>query len=57
MEKSQSLFIVDVRNKEEVDRGCIPGSIHVPGEVKSREMTLTSVGTSYKALFIPEFRM
>lgn len=25
-------FVVDVRTKDEVDRGRIPGSIHIPGE-------------------------
>ncbi|GAA6225314.1 thiosulfate sulfurtransferase/rhodanese-like domain-containing protein 1 [Lates japonicus] len=28
--KSQNLFLVDVRNKDEVDKGRIPGSIHIP---------------------------
>ncbi|XP_056457201.1 thiosulfate:glutathione sulfurtransferase-like [Gadus chalcogrammus] len=30
LEKSQNLFIVDVRTKEEIDKGRIPGSLHVP---------------------------
>ena len=30
--KSESLLLVDVRTKEEVDKGHIPGSIHIPGE-------------------------
>ena len=33
LEKSQNLFIVDVRTKEEIDKGRIPGSLHVPGEM------------------------
>ncbi|KAG8003994.1 Thiosulfate sulfurtransferase/rhodanese-like domain-containing protein 1, partial [Nibea albiflora] len=28
--KSQNLFLVDVRTKEEVDKGRIPGSVHIP---------------------------
>jgi len=30
--KSQNLLLVDVRTKEEVGRGHIPGSINIPGE-------------------------
>jgi len=30
-------FVVDVRTKEEVDRGRIPGSIHIPGERKDAQ--------------------
>lgn len=30
LENSQSLLLVDVRTKEEFDKGRIPGSIHVP---------------------------
>lgn len=33
VEKSSNLFLVDVRNKDEVDKGCIPGSVHIPGEI------------------------
>lgn len=32
LEKGQSLLLVDVRSKEEVDKGRILGSIHIPGE-------------------------
>ncbi|XP_010730435.1 thiosulfate:glutathione sulfurtransferase isoform X2 [Larimichthys crocea] len=28
--KSQNLFLVDVRTKDEVDKGRIPGSVHIP---------------------------
>lgn len=31
LEKSQNLLLVDVRGKEEVDKGRIPGSAHIPG--------------------------
>lgn len=31
--KSQNLFLVDVRSKEEVDKGHIQGSVHIPGEL------------------------
>ncbi|XP_075902477.1 thiosulfate:glutathione sulfurtransferase [Nelusetta ayraudi] len=30
LEKSQNLLLVDVRGKEEVDKGRIPGSAHIP---------------------------
>lgn len=31
VEKSQNLLLFDVRGKEEVDKGRIPGSAHIPG--------------------------
>lgn len=31
--KSQNLFLVDVRSKEELDKGRIPGSVHIPSEL------------------------
>lgn len=31
--KSQDLLLVDVRSKEEVDKGRIPGSIHIHGKL------------------------
>ncbi|XP_054648881.1 thiosulfate:glutathione sulfurtransferase isoform X2 [Dunckerocampus dactyliophorus] len=30
LDKGQNLFLVDVRTQEEVDKGRIPGSIHIP---------------------------
>ncbi|XP_003970293.1 thiosulfate:glutathione sulfurtransferase [Takifugu rubripes] len=30
VEKSSNLFLVDVRNKDELDKGRIPGSVHIP---------------------------
>lgn len=33
VEKSSNLFLVDVRNKDELDKGRIPRSIHIPGEI------------------------
>ncbi|KAL2077558.1 hypothetical protein ACEWY4_027062 [Coilia grayii] len=34
------LLLVDVRSKEEVDRGCIPGSIHIPLDKVETDMAL-----------------
>lgn len=31
--KSQDLILIDVRSKEEVEKGHIPGSINIPGEI------------------------
>lgn len=33
VEKRSNLFLVDVRNKDELDKGRIPGSVHIPGEI------------------------
>lgn len=33
VEKSSNLFLVDVRSEEELKKGCIPGSVHIPGEI------------------------
>lgn len=33
VEKSSNLFLVDVRNKEEFEKGRIPGSVHIPGKI------------------------
>lgn len=38
MEKSKDLLLVDVRTKDEVDKGCIPGSIHIPGKLKHKKL-------------------
>ncbi|XP_052010776.1 thiosulfate:glutathione sulfurtransferase-like [Xyrauchen texanus] len=35
-------LLVDVRSKEEVDRGHIPGSIHIPVENVESDMSLNS---------------
>ncbi|GAA6096529.1 thiosulfate:glutathione sulfurtransferase [Tachysurus ichikawai] len=37
---SKDLVLVDVRSKDEVDRGCIPGSIHIPVQDVEREFSL-----------------
>lgn len=36
--KSQNLLLVDVRSKEEVDRGQISGSTHIPGGTISNKL-------------------
>ncbi|KAM4621530.1 thiosulfate:glutathione sulfurtransferase [Polymixia lowei] len=41
--KSQSLLLVDVRSKEEVDKGCIPGSIHIPVDTVESALALEPV--------------
>lgn len=33
VEKSSNLFLVDVRNKDELEKGRIPQSVHIPGEI------------------------
>lgn len=33
VEKSSNLFLVDVRNKDELEKGRIPGSVHIPGQI------------------------
>lgn len=40
MEESKDLLLVDVRTKDEVDKGCIPGSIHIPGKLKHTKKNL-----------------
>ncbi|XP_055034192.2 thiosulfate:glutathione sulfurtransferase isoform X1 [Misgurnus anguillicaudatus] len=40
--KKGSGLLVDVRSKDEVDRGRIPGSIHIPVETVEKEMSLDS---------------
>ncbi|XP_060782944.1 thiosulfate:glutathione sulfurtransferase [Neoarius graeffei] len=39
-EKCKDLLIVDVRSKGEVDKGCIPGSVHIPVDDVEREFSL-----------------
>ncbi|XP_076015759.1 thiosulfate:glutathione sulfurtransferase [Genypterus blacodes] len=38
--KSESLVLIDVRTKEEVDNGCIPGSLHIPVATVETELAL-----------------
>ncbi|MBN3317633.1 TSTD1 sulfurtransferase, partial [Atractosteus spatula] len=38
--KSPDLLLVDVRTQEEVDKGKIPGSIHIPVGAVERELAL-----------------
>ncbi|XP_028316058.1 thiosulfate:glutathione sulfurtransferase-like [Gouania willdenowi] len=40
MEKSQNLFLVDVRTKEEVDKGRIPGSVHIPVDTVAAALSM-----------------
>ncbi|XP_062855846.1 thiosulfate:glutathione sulfurtransferase [Trichomycterus rosablanca] len=40
IEKSKELLLVDVRSKDEVDRGRILGSIHIPVDAVEREFSL-----------------
>ncbi|KAJ8405213.1 hypothetical protein AAFF_G00322040 [Aldrovandia affinis] len=40
LEKSSSLLVIDVRSKEEVDKGHIPGSIHMPVDTVESDMAL-----------------
>ncbi|XP_061582294.1 thiosulfate:glutathione sulfurtransferase-like [Cololabis saira] len=47
--KSQNLFLVDVRTKEEVDKGHIPGSIHIP--VDTVETALAMNPEEFKAKY------
>ncbi|KAJ8337947.1 hypothetical protein SKAU_G00369130 [Synaphobranchus kaupii] len=39
LEKS-SLLLIDVRSKEEVEKGAIPGSIHIPVDTVESELKL-----------------
>merc|ERR1712142_673865 len=58
--KSQSLLLVDVRSKEEVDKGCIPGSIHIPVDTVESAFALdpaefkTKYGVTKPQLDAPE---
>ncbi|XP_029917128.1 thiosulfate:glutathione sulfurtransferase [Myripristis murdjan] len=40
LEKGQSLLLVDVRSQEEVDKGRIPGSIHIPVDAVGNALAL-----------------
>ncbi|CAK6971978.1 thiosulfate:glutathione sulfurtransferase [Scomber scombrus] len=39
--KSQDLFLVDVRSKEEVDKGHIQGSVHIPVDTVEAAFAMT----------------
>ncbi|XP_008278555.1 thiosulfate sulfurtransferase/rhodanese-like domain-containing protein 1 [Stegastes partitus] len=41
MEKSQNLLLVDVRSKDEVAKGHIPGSVHIPVDTVEAEFSLS----------------
>ncbi|XP_070693178.1 thiosulfate:glutathione sulfurtransferase [Pempheris klunzingeri] len=47
--KSQNLLLVDVRSKEEVDKGRIPGSVHIP--IDSVEAALAMEPEEFKAKY------
>ncbi|KAG5853137.1 thiosulfate:glutathione sulfurtransferase isoform X1 [Anguilla anguilla] len=38
--KSSSLLVIDVRSKEEVDKGAIPGTINIPVDTVETELSL-----------------
>ncbi|KAF7667632.1 hypothetical protein LDENG_00054670 [Lucifuga dentata] len=40
---SQSLILIDVRTKEEVERGCIPKSINIPGHLEHQTCNIDTV--------------
>ncbi|KAL0973848.1 hypothetical protein UPYG_G00212010 [Umbra pygmaea] len=40
---NEGLLVVDVRTKEEVDRGRIPGSIHIPVDTVENSLKLDAV--------------
>lgn len=44
--KSENLLLVDVRGKEEMDKGRIPGSVHIPGELPLNSFTRRGKGLS-----------
>ncbi|KAG5263996.1 hypothetical protein AALO_G00270980 [Alosa alosa] len=48
MEKCKELVLVDVRSKEEVDRGRIPGSIHIPVDQVENDMALDAAAFQQK---------
>ncbi|XP_062380116.1 thiosulfate:glutathione sulfurtransferase [Sardina pilchardus] len=48
MEQCKELLLVDVRSKEEVDRGRIPGSIHIPVDQVENDMTLDAAAFQQK---------
>ncbi|XP_068450416.1 thiosulfate:glutathione sulfurtransferase [Clinocottus analis] len=47
--KSENLFLVDVRSKEEVDKGRIPGSVHIP--VDTVEAAFAMAPEQFKAKY------
>uniref|UniRef100_A0A3Q3RFU4 Rhodanese domain-containing protein n=1 Tax=Mastacembelus armatus TaxID=205130 RepID=A0A3Q3RFU4_9TELE len=60
VENSQTLLLVDVRTKEEVDKGCIPRSIHIPFDTVEDALTMnpdefqTKYGATKPTLHAPE---
>ncbi|XP_066575014.1 thiosulfate:glutathione sulfurtransferase [Amia ocellicauda] len=48
LEGSPSLLLIDVRSKEEVDRGKIPGSINIPVDSVESELALDAASFQAK---------
>ncbi|KAI1898640.1 hypothetical protein AGOR_G00074460 [Albula goreensis] len=48
IEKSSNLLVIDVHSKEEVDKGKIPGSIHIPVDTVESEMSLEAAAFKSK---------